>query len=64
MVNSHDFLKALAGAKACKQPGSDGVVVEMYVLSVGQLFCGSTYCSLFAWEAARQRDPRLGVKLC
>ena len=25
----HDFLSALAGAKACEQPRSDGVVVEM-----------------------------------
>ena len=29
VVTFHDFLKALASAKTCKQPGSDGVVVEM-----------------------------------
>ena len=29
VVKFHDFLNALAGAKACKQLGSDGVVVEM-----------------------------------
>ena len=29
MVKFHDFLSALASAKTCKQPGSDGVVVEM-----------------------------------
>ena len=29
VVKSHDLLNALAGGKACKQPGSDGVVVEM-----------------------------------
>ena len=28
-VKFHDFLNALASAKICKQPGSDGVVVEM-----------------------------------
>ena len=28
-VKFHDFLNALASAKMCKQPGSDGVVVEM-----------------------------------
>ena len=28
-VKFHDFLNAMAGAKACKQPGIDGVVVEM-----------------------------------
>ena len=28
-VKFHDFLNALASAKKCKQPGSDGVVVEM-----------------------------------
>ena len=27
-VKFHDFLNAMAGAKACKQPGIDGVVVE------------------------------------
>ena len=30
----HDFLNALASAKNCKQPGSDGVVAEM-VRAVG-----------------------------
>ena len=29
IVKFHDFLNALASAKTCKQPGSDGVVVEM-----------------------------------
>ena len=29
VVKFHDFLNALASAKMCKQPGSDGVVVEM-----------------------------------
>ena len=29
VVKFHDFLNALANAKMCKQPGSDGVVVEM-----------------------------------
>ena len=29
VVKFHDFLNALASAKICKQPGSDGVVVEM-----------------------------------
>ena len=29
VVNFHDFLNALASAKKCKQPGSDGVVVEV-----------------------------------
>ena len=29
VVKFHDFLSALAGAKACKQPGSDDVVLEM-----------------------------------
>ena len=28
-VKFHDFLNALASAKSCKQPGSDGVVAEM-----------------------------------
>ena len=28
-VKFHDFLNALANAKNCKQPGSDGVVAEM-----------------------------------
>ena len=28
MVKFHDFLNALASAKTCNQPGSDGVVVE------------------------------------
>ena len=29
VVKFHDFLNALARANMCKQPGSDGVVVEM-----------------------------------
>ena len=29
VVKFHDFLNALASAKNCKQPGSDGVVAEM-----------------------------------
>ena len=29
VLKFHDFLNALAGAKACKQPGSDGEVVDM-----------------------------------
>ena len=29
VVKFHEFLNALAGAKACKQPGSECVVVEM-----------------------------------
>ena len=29
VVKFHDFLNALASAKNCKQPGSDGVVTEM-----------------------------------
>ena len=29
VVKFHDFLNALASAKMCKQPGSDGLVVEM-----------------------------------
>ena len=29
VVKIHDYLDALASAKTCKQPGSDGVVVEM-----------------------------------
>ena len=29
VVKLHDFLNALASAKNCKQPGSDGVVAEM-----------------------------------
>ena len=29
VVKLHGFLNALASAKTCKQPGSDGVVVEM-----------------------------------
>ena len=38
VVKFDDFLNALAGAKACKQPGSDGVVVEMVrALSCSQL---------------------------
>ena len=28
-VKFHDFLNAMASAKACKQPGIDGVVAEM-----------------------------------
>ena len=33
VVKFHDFLNALASAKTCKQPESDGVVVEMVTRS-------------------------------
>ena len=59
VVKFHDFLNAVASAKACKQPGSDGVVP-----SVGHLFCGCTCCFWCAWEAGRLGDLRLGVRWC
>ena len=40
VVKFHDFLNAIASAKACKQPGVDGVVVEM-VLALS--------CSTLLW---------------
>ena len=46
-VKFHDFLNAMASAKACKQPGSDGVAVEMIrALSWPTLLWGHL---LFSW---------------
>ena len=56
MVKFLDFFNALAGAKACKQPGSDGVVVEIVcalswptLLWLYLLFLGR----LVGWETER-----------
>ena len=56
VVKFHDFLNALASAKMCKQPGSDGVVVE-----VVRALCWSTLLWLYllflvrlgGWETER-----------
>ena len=64
VVKFHDFLNALASAKTCKQPGSDGVDVRWYALSVGQPFCGCVCCSWCVRVAGRLRDLRLGVRWC
>ena len=60
-VKFHYFLNALAGAKMGKQPGSDGVVVEV-VLLAGRLFCGCISCSWCVWVVGRLRDLMLGVR--
>ena len=60
VVKIHDFLNALASAKMCKQPGSDGVVVEMVrALSVNSPVAVSPW---YAWVAGRLRDLMLGVR--
>ena len=65
-VKFHDFLNALASAKMGKQPGSDGVVVEMVwslkwcVLSAGRLSCGCIFFSWYVWVVGRLR----GLMLC
>ena len=59
-VKFHDFLNALAGAKLCKQPGSDGVVVEMV-----RALSWSTLLWLYLFFLVRLhglRDLMLGVR--
>ena len=61
-VKFHDFLNALASAILGKQPGSDGVVVEMVrALSWSTLLCCIS-CSWYVWEVGRLRDLMLGVR--
>ena len=64
-VKFHDFLNAMGGANACKQPGIDGVVVEMQralswptLLWVYLLFL----VRLGGWETGR--DLKLGARSC
>ena len=69
VVKFHDFLNALASAKTCKQLGSDGVdlmvwLLKRCVLSAGQRFCGYTCCSWYAWVVGRLKDLMLGVRWC
>ena len=55
-VKFHDFLNALASANMCKQPGSDGVVVEMVrALSWSTLLWLYLLClvRLGGWETER-----------
>ena len=63
-VKLHDSLNAIASAKACKQPGVDGVVVEMVrSLSWPTLFW-LYLLFLGAIGELGDRDLRLGEKLC
>ena len=58
-VKFHDFLKALASAKMGKQPGSDGVVVEMVrALSWSTLL----WLYLLFLVVGRVKDLMLGVR--
>ena len=54
VVKFHDFLNALASAKTCKQPGSDGVVVEMVrALSWSTLFVAAFTVPGAFWVVGR-----------
>ena len=61
VVKIHDFLNALANAETCKQPGSDGVVVEMVcALSWSTFLWLYSWC---AWVVGRQR-PEAWREVC
>ena len=62
VVKFHDFLNALASAKNCKQPGSDGVVAEMIRALNWTLCYGSIYCFLYDWVAGKPKNLKRGVK--